>query len=318
MDALVIAGPTAAGKTALALALAQQIPAEIINMDSALVYKGMDIGTAKPSMDERGQVVHHLIDMVEVTDSYSAADFVADAERLVPAIQARGKLPIVVGGTLLYLHSWQQGLSELPSADEALRAQLQQEWERDPAAMHARLISQDPVAGQRIHPNDPQRILRALEVITLTGSSLTAQQQQRKATQLKLGVVFIEPPSKPWLHQRIEQRWQLMMQQGFMDEVKAVMQATNNQLDLPSMRCVGYRQIAQYLLGEIDQTIMEQQALSATRSLAKRQLTWMKKMVAQLRLSAEMTTEDQLAQVLAYIQAENPSGFSQSTHDKMC
>lgn len=318
MDALVIAGPTAAGKTALALALAQQIPAEIINMDSALVYKGMDIGTAKPSMDERGQVGHHLIDMVEVTDSYSAADFVADAERLVPAIQARGKLPIVVGGTLLYLHSWQQGLSELPSADEALRAQLQQEWERDPAAMHARLMSLDPVAGQRIHPNDPQRILRALEVITLTGSSLTAQQQQRKATQLKLGVVFIEPPSKPWLHQRIEQRWQLMMQQGFMDEVKAVMQATNNQLDLPSMRCVGYRQIAQYLLGEIDQTIMEQQALSATRSLAKRQLTWMKKMVAQLRLSAEMTTEDQLAQVLAYIQAENPSGFSQSTHDKMC
>lgn len=318
MDALVIAGPTAAGKTALALALAQQIPAEIINMDSALVYKGMDIGTAKPSMDERGQVVHHLIDMVEVTDSYSAADFVADAERLVPEIQARGKLPIVVGGTLLYLHSWQQGLSELPSADEALRSQLQQEWERDPAAMHARLMNLDPVAGQRIHPNDPQRILRALEVITLTGSSLTAQQQQRKATQLKLGVVFIEPPSKPWLHQRIEQRWQLMMQQGFMDEVKAVMQATNNQLDLPSMRCVGYRQIAQYLLGEIDQTIMEQQALSATRSLAKRQLTWMKKMVAQLRLSAEMTTEDQLAQVLAYIQAENPSGFSQSTHDKMC
>ncbi len=318
MDALVIAGPTAAGKTALALALAQQIPAEIINMDSALVYKGMDIGTAKPSMDERGQVGHHLIDMVEVTDSYSAADFVADAERLVPAIQARGKLPIVVGGTLLYLHSWQQGLSELPSADEALRAQLQQEWERDPAAMHTRLMSLDPVAGQRIHPNDPQRILRALEVITLTGSSLTAQQQQRKATQLKLGVVFIEPPSKPWLHQRIEQRWQLMMQQGFMDEVKVVMQATNNQLDLPSMRCVGYRQIAQYLLGEIDQTTMEQQALSATRSLAKRQLTWMKKMVAQLRLSAEMTTEDQLAQVLAYIQAENPSGFSQSTHDKMC
>ncbi len=318
MDALVIAGPTAAGKTALALALAHQIPAEIINMDSALVYKGMDIGTAKPSIEERGQVVHHLIDMVEVTDSYSAADFVADAERLVPEIQARGKLPIVVGGTLLYLHSWQQGLSELPSADEVLRAQLQQEWERDPTAMHARLMNLDPVAGQRIHPNDPQRILRALEVITLTGSSLTAQQQQRKATQLKLGVVFIEPPSKPWLHQRIEQRWQLMMQQGFMDEVKAVMQATNNQLDLPSMRCVGYRQIAQYLLGEIDQTIMEQQALSATRSLAKRQLTWMKKMVAQLRLSAEMTTEDQLAQVLAYIQAENPSGFSQSTHDKMC
>lgn len=302
MDALVIAGPTAAGKTALALALAQQIPAEIINMDSALVYRGMDIGTAKPSVSERGQVVHHLIDIVDVTDSYSAADFVADAERLVPEIKARGKLPIVVGGTLLYLHSWQQGLSDLPSADEALRAQLQQEWEVDPAAMHARLCRLDPVAGSRIHPNDPQRILRALEVITLTGASLTEQQQQRKATELDLGVVFIEPPSKPWLHERIEQRWRLMMQQGFVDEVKAVMQATQQQLDLPSMRCVGYRQVALFLQGEIDASEMEQQALSATRSLAKRQLTWMKKMQAQLRLQADVSTQKQLEQVLTYLQ----------------
>jgi tRNA dimethylallyltransferase len=305
MDALVIAGPTAAGKTALALALAQQIPAEIINMDSALVYRGMDIGTAKPSVSERGQVVHHLIDIVDVTDSYSAADFVADVERLIPEIKARGRLPIVVGGTLLYLHSWQQGLSDLPSADETLRAQLQQEWETDPAAMHARLLALDPVAGQRIHPNDPQRILRALEVITLTGSSLTEQQQQRKATQLDLSLVFIEPPSKPWLHERIEQRWRLMMQQGFVDEVKAVMQATQQRLDLPSMRCVGYRQIAQYLLGEIDATEMDQQALSATRSLAKRQLTWMKKMPAHLRLQADTSVAMQLAQLLAYVKTHN-------------
>lgn len=301
MDALVIAGPTAAGKTALALALAQQIPAEIINMDSALVYRGMDIGTAKPSVSERGQVVHHLIDIVDVTDSYSAADFVADAERLVPEIRARGKLPIVVGGTLLYLHSWQQGLSDLPSADESLRAQLQQAWEADPAALHARLCVLDPVAGQRIHPNDPQRIMRALEVISLTGASLTEQQQQRKATELDLSVVFIEPPTKPWLHERMEQRWQLMMQQGFMDEVKSVMQATQQQLDLPSMRCVGYRQVAHYLLGEMDAAEMERQALSATRSLAKRQLTWMKKMPAQLRLQADLSTQEQLAQVLTYL-----------------
>ncbi len=301
MDALVIAGPTAAGKTALALALAQQIPAEIINMDSALVYRGMDIGTAKPSLAERQQVTHHLIDVVDVTESYSAADFVADVERLVPEIKARGKLPIIVGGTLLYLHSWQQGLSDLPPADETLRAQLQQEWETDAAAMHARLCQLDPVAGQRIHPNDPQRILRALEVITLTGSSLTEQQQQRKATQLELGVVFIEPPTKPWLHERMEQRWHLMMQQGFVDEVKAVMQATHHQLDLPAMRCVGYRQVAQYLLGEIDATTMEQQALSATRSLAKRQLTWMKKMTAQLKLSADSSLQSQLEQVLTYL-----------------
>jgi tRNA dimethylallyltransferase len=265
----------------------------------------MDIGTAKPSVSERGQVVHHLIDIVDVTDSYSAADFVADVERLIPEIKARGRLPIVVGGTLLYLHSWQQGLSDLPSADETLRAQLQQEWETDPAAMHARLLALDPVAGQRIHPNDPQRILRALEVITLTGSSLTEQQQQRKATQLDLSLVFIEPPSKPWLHERIEQRWRLMMQQGFVDEVKAVMQATQQRLDLPSMRCVGYRQIAQYLLGEIDATEMDQQALSATRSLAKRQLTWMKKMPAHLRLQADTSVAMQLAQLLAYVKTHN-------------
>ncbi len=302
MDALVIAGPTAAGKTALALALAQQIPAEIINMDSALVYRGMDIGTAKPSVSERGQVVHHLIDIVDVTDSYSAADFVADAERLVPEIKERGKLPIVVGGTLLYLHSWQQGLSELPSADESLRAQLLQEWQSDPAALHARLCCQDPVAGQRIHPNDPQRIIRALEVIALTGTTLTKQQQKRHATQLDLAVVFIEPPSKPWLHERIEERWQLMMQQGLLDEVKSVMQATQQQFDLPAMRCVGYRQAAQYLLGEIDAAEMERQALSATRSLAKRQLTWMKKMSAHLRLNAELALPAQLAQVMALLE----------------
>jgi len=303
MDALVIAGPTASGKTALALALAKQMPAEIINMDSALVYKGMDIGTAKPSLEERRQVVHHLIDVVDLNASYSAADFIVDVERLVPEIQARGKMPIIVGGTLLYLHSWQNGLSDLPSANEHLRTQLQQEWEADPAAMHARLSVQDPIAGKRIHPNDPQRIIRALEVITLTGSTLTEQQQQRKATDLDLAVVFIEPPTKAWLHERIEQRWQQMMHQGLIDEVKWVMQATNSQLDLPAMRCVGYRQIAQYLLAEINLAEMEQQALSATRSLAKRQLTWMKKMSCHLRLNAESSTQEQQLAVMSLIKS---------------
>jgi len=303
MDALVIAGPTASGKTALALALAKQMPAEIINMDSALVYKGMDIGTAKPSLEERRQVVHHLIDVVDLNESYSAADFIVDVERLVPEIQARGKMPIIVGGTLLYLHSWQNGLSDLPSANEHLRTQLQQEWEADPAAMHARLSVQDPIAGKRIHPNDPQRIIRALEVITLTGSTLTEQQQQRKATDLDLAVVFIEPPTKAWLHERIEQRWQQMMHQGLIDEVKWVMQATHSQLDLPAMRCVGYRQIAQYLLAEINLAEMEQQALSATRSLAKRQLTWMKKMSCHLRLNAESSTQEQQLDVMSLIKS---------------
>ncbi|MCH9742422.1 MAG: tRNA (adenosine(37)-N6)-dimethylallyltransferase MiaA [Proteobacteria bacterium] len=301
MDALVIAGPTASGKTALALAIAHQLPVEIINMDSALVYQGMDIGTAKPSLSERSAITHHLVDIKPVTEAYSAAEFVEDVERLIPEIRARGKLPVIVGGTILYLHSWLNGLSALPSADAEVRAALQKEWEADPIAMHARLVSLDPVAGNRIHPNDPQRILRALEVITLTGVSLTEQQQQRHPTQLNLGVVLIEPPSKPWLHERIACRWDQMIEQGLVDEVKHVMLQTKNDLTLPAMRCVGYRQIAQYLLGELDATQMREQALSATRSLAKRQLTWMKKIPHHCLLSADMPLAAQLVAVTALL-----------------
>lgn len=301
MDAIVIVGPTASGKTALALALAQQLPIEIINMDSALVYRGMDIGTAKPSLAERAAVTHHLIDIRDVNDSYSAADFVRDAEALVVDIRARGKLPVVVGGTLLYLHSWLNGLSALPSADEQLRAQLQAEWEADPAAMHARLVQLDPVAGARIHPNDPQRIMRALEVIQITGQSLTLMQDQRQATQLDLRLVFIEPPTKPWLEQRIKQRWAQMRQQPFAEEVAQVMQKTAGQLDLPSMRCVGYRQMAQFLLGEIDTQQLDELAVIATRQLAKRQQTWMKKIEPHLRIAADLSPQAQLDSLLAYL-----------------
>lgn len=301
MDALVIAGPTASGKTALALAMARKFPIEIINMDSALVYQGMDIGTAKPSLSEREDIPHHLIDIRSVTETYSAAEFVEDVERLIPEIRARGKLPVVVGGTILYLHSWLNGLSDLPSADAELRLSLQKEWDADPIAMHARLVSLDPVAGKRIHPNDPQRILRALEVITLTGVSLTEQQQQRSPTKLNLGVVLIEPPSKPWLHERIAQRWDQMLAQGLVEEVKQVMLQTQNDLSLPSMRCVGYRQVAQYLLGELDIIQMTSQSLSATRSLAKRQLTWMKKIPHHLSLSADMSLDTQLVAVAALL-----------------
>lgn len=298
MDALVIAGPTASGKTALALELANHVPCEIINMDSALVYRGMDIGTAKPSLADRIQVKHHLIDIIDPGDSYSAADFVNDVERLIPQIHARGNLPIIVGGTMLYLHSWVNGLSDLPSANEEIRARLNAAWQQSPLAMHQRLCQLDPVAGKRIHPNDPQRILRALEVIEITGISLTEQQKLRTPTKINLKTVFITPPSKAWLHQRMAHRFELMLAQGLLDEVRILMQLPNLTALLPSMRSVGYRQAWQYLQGDISEQQLHEQALSATRSLAKRQLTWMKKMESDLILSAELPLGEQLNQVL--------------------
>ncbi len=304
MDALVIAGPTAAGKTALALEIAKRLPCEIINMDSALVYRGMDIGTAKPSLAERIQVPHHLIDIIDPGDSYSAADFVRDAELLIPQIQARGKLPVVVGGTMLYLHSWVNGLSDLPSADETIRARLQAEWQRDPIAMHQRLCDLDSVAGKRIHPNDPQRILRALEVIEITGLTLTEQHQQRSATQLDLKTVFIMPPTKEWLHQRMGQRFELMLAQGLLEEVRVLMANPNLNALLPSMRSVGYRQAWQYLQGDITLAQLHEQALSATRSLAKRQLTWMKKMSSDLILEANLPLSEQLQSLMTLLSDE--------------
>lgn len=307
IDALVIAGPTAAGKTALALALAGQIPCEIINMDSALVYRGMDIGTAKPSLAERIQVPHHLIDIIDPGETYSAADFVRDVELLIPQIQARGNLPVVVGGTMLYLHSWVNGLSDLPSADDVIRERLQAEWQRDPAAMHQRLCDIDPIAGKRIHPNDPQRILRALEVIEITGLTLTEQHQQRSATQLNLKTVFIVPPTKEWLHQRMGQRFELMLAQGLLDEVRLLMSDSSLNALLPSMRSVGYRQAWQYLQGDISEQHMHEQALSATRSLAKRQLTWMKKMPADLIITADISLTEQLRQLMMLLSDDKTS-----------
>jgi tRNA dimethylallyltransferase len=301
MDALVIAGPTAVGKTALALELAKRLPCEIINMDSALVYCGMDIGTAKPSLAERIQVPHHLIDIIDPGESYSTADFVRDVELLISQIQARGKLPVVVGGTMLYLHSWVNGLSDLPSANENIRARLYAEWQHDPTAMHQRLCDLDAVAGKRIHPNDPQRILRALEVIEITGLTLTEQHQQRNATQLKLKTVFMVPPTKEWLHQRMGQRFELMLAQGLLDEVNVLMTNPNLNELLPSMRSVGYRQAWQYLRGEITSTQMHEQALSATRSLAKRQLTWMKKMPSDLTIDAIQPLSEQMRSLMTLL-----------------
>jgi tRNA dimethylallyltransferase len=300
-DAIVIAGPTAAGKTTLVLALAEILPCEIINMDSVLVYRGMDIGTAKPSPQQLTQVPHHLIDIIEPEQSYSAADFVRDVERLIPEIRARGRLPIVVGGTMLYLHSWLTGLSVLPPADEGVRAQLQQAWQENPQALHDRLLKLDPVAGARIHPNDPQRILRALEVIELTGKSLTEQQQQRQPTQLKLARVLMQAPSRDWLQDRIVLRFDQMLAAGLLAEVKGLMARASLSADCPSMRSVGYRQAWQFLSGEISYHAMREQAIIATRGLAKRQQTWMKKITSDLELMADQPLSEQLTLIKALL-----------------
>lgn len=294
LDVLVLAGPTATGKTALALALSEQFPIEIINMDSALVYRHLDIATAKPSRAEQDKVVHHLIDIREVTDAYSAADFARDAERLVTEIKARGKLPVVVGGTMLYLTAWLDGLSDLPSADPVLRAELQYQWEQSPEVLYERLQAQDPETAQRLHPNDPQRVMRALEVIALTGQPLSVLQKQKRPTAHHVGVVLLQPPSRAWLHERIHRRFALMLEAGALAEAQALAEAEFD-MNLPALRSVGYRQMLYYLNGALSYDEMVEQATMATRHLAKRQQTWMKKIQPLLEIDASLPLADQLA-----------------------
>lgn len=276
---LAIMGPTASGKTGLALALAQSYPIEIISVDSALIYRGMDIGTAKPSADELAQVPHHLIDILDPIQSYSAADFVADCKTLVEQIHQRGRLPVLVGGTMMYFHALQQGLADLPSADTVLREKLSLDYQQDAQAMHDYLVQVDPQAAQRIHANDPQRLIRALEIFHLTGESLSAlQAKQAKASwDVDLHKVALIPQDRKALHQRIAQRLDQMFANGFIDEVKKLHQRPDLHADLPSIRCVGYRQVWDYLNGCYDQQTACEKSLVATRQLAKRQLTWLRK-----------------------------------------
>ncbi len=275
----VVAGPTAAGKTAIALELARRRPIEIISMDSALVYRGMDIGTAKPSQSERALVPHHLIDVRDPRDAYSAAAFAADARALIGAIRARGREPLLVGGTMLYLHALQQGLSALPGADPAIRAELaaraaQRGW----PALHAELARVDPTLAQRLAPNDAQRIQRALEVWMLTGQPLSAQFGARDGDGVALRVLALEPRERAVLHARIAQRLRAMLDAGFLDEVRALRARGDLHPQLPALRAVGYRQAWAHLDGATDAPTFEAQALAATRQLAKRQLTWLRAM----------------------------------------
>ncbi|MBE0494282.1 MAG: tRNA (adenosine(37)-N6)-dimethylallyltransferase MiaA [Thiomicrospira sp.] len=302
---LAIMGPTASGKTALALRLAKSWPIEIISVDSALIYKGMDIGTAKPSQAEREQVPHHLIDLIDPAQSYSAADFVVDAKRLVEEVLQRGRLPVLVGGTMMYFHALQQGMADLPSADPAIRAQLQQEYDQDPQVLHQRLQACDPKAAQRIHYNDPQRLIRALEVYQITGEALTDLQKRQSnvgwdVNLLKVGLI---PQSRERLHQKIQRRLEIMVAQGFLDEARNLFARPDLHADLPSIRSVGYRQAWCYLNGEYDQTVFEQKALIATRQLAKRQLTWLRKEQDLLSLDPfELSVEQQAELVRVYLQ----------------
>ena len=285
VDAIAIVGPTASGKTAAALALAQTLQAqggaEIISVDSALVYRGMDIGTAKPSREELAAVPHHLINTTDPLHSYSAAEFAKDATRLIHDIRARGKTPLLVGGTMLYLKALLEGLNDIPSADPEIRAQIHDEAERIGwPALHARLAQVDPQSAARLAPGDSQRIGRALEVWTATGQTLTSFHQSAKAQapDWHIPIISLEPQDRAWLHQRIALRFEQMMAAGFMDEVKALRARGDLNPDLPSMRCVGYRQAWEGLDENWPEADILERGIFATRQLAKRQITWLRSM----------------------------------------
>ena len=287
MRALMILGPTASGKTALALDIARRVPVEIISVDSALVYRGMDIGTAKPSADELAQVPHHLIDIREPSESYSAAEFSADAWQLIGDIEARGRLPLLVGGTMLYARTLLHPMDDLPGARPDIRARLDAEAaEHGWPFLHARLAELDPPTAQRLHATDAQRIQRALEIIEITGQPLSALQQagQKPEAHPDIRIISLEPSDRSVLHARIAQRFQMMLDNGFIDEVKRLHARPELHAELPAMRTVGYRQVWQMLDGERTSDTLFEAGVAATRQLAKRQLTWLRSLPVDVRL----------------------------------
>lgn len=287
---LCIVGPTGAGKTSLAMALAEQsrargVTIELISMDSALVYRGLDIGSAKPSLAERAAVAHHLIDILDPTEAYSAARFAHDAKRLEMEIRRRGNVPVIVGGTMLYWRAFAYGLSALPPADPVIRARLDARgntlgW----PAMHAELMKLDPITAARLEPNDSQRVQRALEVLESTGKPMSAwlaespsdDGRSGSAIPSSLRLVSLEPLDRAQLHQNLETRFDAMLGSGLIDEVNVLRAMPGIHADLPALRAVGYRQVWEYLEGQINAEQMRYKALAATRQLGKRQLTWLR------------------------------------------
>jgi len=273
-------GPTASGKSALAATLAGHFPVEIISVDSAQIYRGMDIGTAKPSVAELRSVPHHLIDIVDPTGSYSAAQFRSDAVRLISEIAARGRIPLLVGGTMLYFKALREGLSELPESDAAVRARIDAEaavcgW----PAMHAELAKIDASTAMRLKPNDAQRIQRALEIYRVTGKPMSQLLgRTRSALPFRLLELALVPSDRGELHRRIEFRFDAMLEQGLVEELRALRERYALRPGLPSMRCVGYRQVWQHVEGEFGRDELRDRGIFATRQLAKRQLTWLRAM----------------------------------------
>ena len=323
---IALVGPTASGKTAIALAIAEKLPVEIISIDSALVYRGMDIGTAKPSAQEQAQVVHHLIDIREPTQTYNAADFVNDAQHLIADIQSRGKLPLLVGGTMLYLKALQDGIDDLPKTDAATREAIgirakAKGW----PAMHEELRKVDPITAARLAPNDAQRISRALEVWHISGKSLSAWFEEgankrldtlrTTASGTDIDVISLEPNDRAWLHAHIEQRFAAMLTAGFLEEMQTLRARGDLTPDLPSMRCVGYRQAweqmdAMQLLGTHSQEMLaklQETAVAATRQLAKRQMTWLRSMPERHTIACDST--DPTAQALTLVQGFTAKGL---------
>jgi tRNA dimethylallyltransferase len=287
--AYALLGPTASGKSSLALALSKQVPLEIVSIDSAQVYRGMDIGTAKPSATERAAVPHHLIDLIDPDRSYSAGQWREAAIRCVGEILERRKVPLLVGGTMLYYRSLVSGLDALPQADAALRAQIDAEAaKRGWPALHADLAKVDPATARRLPPNDAQRIQRGLEVFRLTGTPLSALHGSSKKDELpfELRAFALIPDDRAMLHRKIEQRFDLMLRQGLVDELKALRRRFDLKASMPSMRAVGYRQVWEMLEGEADEKAMRERGIAATRQLAKRQMTWLRSFPDLLRLDA--------------------------------
>ena len=284
---IALAGPTASGKTAAALAIAERHDIEIISVDSAVVYRGMDIGTAKPTAAELARVPHHLIDIRDPLHAYSAAEFVQDADRLMMEIRARGKLPLLVGGTMLYFKALTDGLDDMPKADAAVRAAIARSAaDKGWPALHAELALVDRATAERLQPNDSQRISRAFEIFKLTGLPLSHFHQKNatenitaRAQKENAGVLIsLEPADRAWLHARIAQRFDAMLAAGFLDEVKALRARGDLHADLPSMRCVGYRQAWEAIEGKSPMAELRDKGIFATRQLAKRQITWLRSM----------------------------------------
>ena len=299
-------GPTASGKSALAMQLAVEFGCEIVSVDSAQVYRGMDIGTAKPSLAERQQVVHHLIDICDPAHAYSVNEFYQGAQQCIAEIQRRGNLPLLVGGTCLYFNALRTGLADLPSADAELRASLTAEADQlGWPVLHQRLQQQDPVTAARLHPHDGQRIQRALEVYCLTGKPLSYWHAQQATLAADPSILWLGlmPSSRGLLHERIAQRFLQMLNEGFEDEVRALMLRDDLHIDLPSVRSVGYRQWWAYLHGELTREQAIDQAIIATRQLAKRQLTWLKRWPGLTLLPSDdrLITHSVMAHIRAFL-----------------